>query len=58
MCLADAVRLHQPACQRHRLSPYYRADDPENGGLEKEDELVMSDIPWAVAWYGKGNPSG
>lgn len=32
--------------------PYYPPDIQRAAGWMKESELTMSDIPWAVAWYG------
>lgn len=32
--------------------PYYPKWIQANAGLLQEDELMMSDMPWAVAWYG------
>jgi 4-amino-4-deoxy-L-arabinose transferase-like glycosyltransferase len=32
--------------------PYYPPHIQTVGSWMKEDELVMSDVPWAVAWYG------
>jgi hypothetical protein len=33
--------------------PYYPPSIQTAVGWTKEDELLMSDIPWAVAWYGQ-----
>jgi len=33
--------------------PYYPPSIQTAVGWSKEDELMMSDIPWAVAWYGQ-----
>jgi hypothetical protein len=33
--------------------PYYPPAIQQTAGWMKENELMMSDIPWAVAWYGK-----
>ncbi len=33
--------------------PYYPPSIQTAVGWTKEDELMMSDIPWAVAWYGQ-----
>jgi hypothetical protein len=33
--------------------PYYPPDIQRTAGWMKENELMMSDIPWAVAWYGQ-----
>ncbi|PWU13488.1 MAG: hypothetical protein C5B50_19205 [Verrucomicrobia bacterium] len=33
--------------------PYYPPVLQHLGGLMKQEELMMSDIPWALAWYGQ-----
>jgi len=33
--------------------PYYPPDIQLTAGWMKPDELMMSDVPWAVAWYGR-----
>jgi hypothetical protein len=33
--------------------PYYPPDIERAAGWMKPDELMMSDVPWAVAWYGQ-----
>jgi 4-amino-4-deoxy-L-arabinose transferase-like glycosyltransferase len=33
--------------------PYYPPDIQQTVGWMKENELMMSDVPWAVAWYGR-----
>ncbi|HYG35655.1 MAG TPA: hypothetical protein VEC99_12765, partial [Clostridia bacterium] len=33
--------------------PYYPPAIQSSVGWVKEDELIMSDIPWAIAWYGQ-----
>ncbi len=33
--------------------PYYPPSIQTAVGWTKEDELLMSDVPWAVAWYGQ-----
>ncbi|MGO9001857.1 MAG: ArnT family glycosyltransferase [Limisphaerales bacterium] len=33
--------------------PYYPPDIQNTAGWMKENELMMSDVPWAVAWYGR-----
>lgn len=32
--------------------PYYPPDIQKISGWMRADELIMSDVPWAVAWYG------
>jgi hypothetical protein len=41
-----------PRSQPLSYPPYYPPYIQETSGWMSEDELVMSDIPWAVAWYG------
>ncbi len=33
--------------------PYYPPEIQQTSGWMRENELIMSDIPWAVAWYGR-----
>jgi hypothetical protein len=33
--------------------PYYPPDLQQTAGWMNENELMMSDVPWAVAWYGQ-----
>jgi len=33
--------------------PYFPPDIQQTAGWMKENELMMSDVPWAVAWYGQ-----
>jgi hypothetical protein len=33
--------------------PYFPPDIQQTAGWMKEKELMMSDVPWAVAWYGQ-----
>jgi hypothetical protein len=33
--------------------PYFPPAIQQTAGWMNEDELMMSDVPWAVAWYGK-----
>ena len=33
--------------------PYYPPDIQRAAGWMNENELMMSDVPWAVAWYGR-----
>jgi len=33
--------------------PYHPQNIQQTAGWMKEDELMMSDVPWAVAWYGR-----
>ncbi len=33
--------------------PYYPPEIQQTAGWMRDNELIMSDIPWAVAWYGQ-----
>jgi hypothetical protein len=33
--------------------PYYPPEIQQTANWMKPDELMMSDVPWAVAWYGQ-----
>lgn len=44
--------LLPPTPSRYAYPPYEPALNQEVGKFMKEDELMMTDIPWAVAWYG------
>lgn len=44
--------LSPPRSSTLAFPPYYPPDVQKIGGWMKENELVMSDVPWAVAWYG------
>ena len=44
--------LLPPRTQPVSYPPYYPPDIQKISGWMHEDELIMSDVPWAVAWYG------
>lgn len=47
-------RLHAGERQRFARAPYYLYPPvvQERGGWLGPEELVMTDVPWAMAWYG------
>ena len=53
--LALDMMLHfqLPTGQPRAYPPYHPPAIQAAAGWMKEDELIMSDIPWAVAWYGQ-----
>ncbi|MGC3956916.1 MAG: hypothetical protein QM813_02785 [Verrucomicrobiota bacterium] len=50
--LPIAFALLSPAVRPINYPPYYPPAIQEVAGYLKPSELMMSDIPWAVAWYG------
>jgi hypothetical protein len=54
LCCAPMVfALLPPKTAPVVYPPYYPPDIQRATGWMKENELVMSDVPWAVAWYGQ-----
>jgi 4-amino-4-deoxy-L-arabinose transferase-like glycosyltransferase len=52
-CLPLICSLSPPKSSPQAFPPYYPPDLQKAAGWMKEDELMMSDVPWAVAWYGR-----
>jgi hypothetical protein len=52
-CLPMVFVFLLPATHPIAYPPYYPPRIQTMAGLLEENELVMSDIPWAVAWYGQ-----
>jgi hypothetical protein len=52
-CLPMISALSPPKTQPVAYPPYYPPEIQQIAGWMKEDELMMSDVPWAVAWYGQ-----
>jgi 4-amino-4-deoxy-L-arabinose transferase-like glycosyltransferase len=52
-CLPMRVALKMPKNSPLAYPPYYPPDIQKAAGWMKENELMMSDVPWAVAWYGR-----
>ncbi|HEY1662010.1 MAG TPA: glycosyltransferase family 39 protein [Verrucomicrobiae bacterium] len=51
-CLPMIFILLPPKTNPVAYPPYYPPDIQNFAGWMKPDELMMSDVPWAVAWYG------
>lgn len=52
MCLPMICAFLAPRTNPVVYPPYFPPIIQEAAGYMKENELMMSDIPWAVAWYG------
>jgi hypothetical protein len=52
-CLPMIFTLLPPRTIPIAYPPYYPPDIQQTAGWMKPDELMMSDVPWAVAWYGQ-----
>jgi len=52
-CLPMIVALLPPKTDPVVYPPYYPPDIQKVSGWMNENELMMSDVPWAVAWYGQ-----
>ncbi len=52
-CLPMIFTLGLPKASPVTYPPYYPPDIQKTAGWMKENELMMSDVPWAVAWYGR-----
>ncbi len=51
-CQAFVTNLLPPKTSPVAYPPYYPPEIQKVSGWMHSDELMMSDIPWAVAWYG------
>jgi hypothetical protein len=51
-CQQFIMTLLPPKSSPSAYPPYYPPEIQKFSGWMRPDELVMSDIPWAVAWYG------
>lgn len=51
-CLPMILTLLPPKTKTTAFPPYYPPDIQRFSAWIHPDELMMSDIPWAVAWYG------
>jgi hypothetical protein len=51
-CMPMIFTLISPKAIPVVYPPYYPPDIQQTAGWMAETELMMSDIPWAVAWYG------
>jgi hypothetical protein len=52
-CLPMIFALLPPKASPLTYPPYFPPDIKQTAGWMNEDELMMSDVPWAVAWYGR-----
>ena len=52
-CLPMVFVLLPPTTSPVAYPPYYPPAIQTVAGWLKEEELAMSDVPWAVAWYGQ-----
>ena len=52
-CLPLILTISPPKISPLVYPPYYPPSIQTAVGWTKEDELMMSDVPWAVAWYGQ-----
>jgi 4-amino-4-deoxy-L-arabinose transferase-like glycosyltransferase len=52
-CLPMIFVLLPPKTPPVAYPPYYPPEIQQTAGWMKENELMMSDVPWAVAWYGR-----
>ena len=52
LCLPLLLRLYAGESQRFAYPPYYPPIIQERAHWLEEGELMMSDVPWATAWYG------
>lgn len=53
ICLPACLAVISPRTNPIAYPPYYPPTIQRTAGWMKESELMMSDVPWAVAWYGK-----
>lgn len=51
-CQPLIATLLPPKISPVSYPPYYPPDIQKIAGWTHKDELLMSDVPWAVAWYG------
>jgi hypothetical protein len=52
-CLPMIFTLLSPKMSPVAFPPYFPPEIQQTTGWMKENELMMSDVPWAVAWYGQ-----
>ena len=51
-CLPMIFVMFPPKTSPVAYPPYHPPDIQQTAGWMQESELTMSDVPWAVAWYG------
>jgi hypothetical protein len=52
-CLPMIFVMLPPKTSPVAYPPYYPPEIQQTAGWMQESELTMSDVPWAVAWYGR-----
>jgi len=52
-CLPVMLAILPPKIDPIAYPPYYPPSIQDSAFYVKDDEMVMSDIPWAMAWYGQ-----
>ena len=52
-CLPMIFALLPPKTSPVVYPPYYPPEIQQISGWMNKDELMMSDVPWAIAWYGQ-----
>jgi hypothetical protein len=52
-CLPMIFVMLPPKTSPVAYPPYYPPEIQQTAGWMQEGELTMSDVPWAVAWYGR-----
>ena len=52
VCASMLLTLFPPRRPTIAYPPYYPLWIQEKSRLMREEDLIMSDVPWAVAWYG------
>ena len=53
ICLPAVLNFFAPRTNAVAYPPYFPPQIQQISNWVKEDDLIMSDVPWAVAWYGK-----
>jgi hypothetical protein len=53
ICLPAVLNIFSTRANPIQYPPYYPPTIQKTANWMKEGELIMSDIPWAVAWYGQ-----
>jgi hypothetical protein len=52
-CLPMILVMLPPKTSPVAYPPYYPPEIQQTAGWMNENELMMSDVPWSVAWYGR-----
>jgi len=57
-CLPLTFAMFPPKISPVVYPPYYPPEIQQTANWMKPDELMMSDVPWAVAWLVTASASG